>query len=82
MTATRLTHAAEIYTPYGPTGRHAEVIRGEVQDHGGNVIFAGTADECVARTYRVPVRLVPTEWRKADGDVCGADHAWECVVEA
>lgn len=63
MTAIHLAHAAEIFTAAGPTGNVAEVLRGEVRDYGGNVLFAGTADECVANraTWRIPTRLVPTE---------------------
>jgi hypothetical protein len=79
-TAIGLTHAAELWTKEGPTGDHVEVIRGEVQDHGGNVLFAGTADECVAQKYRVPTRLVPTEWRKVDGEVGHAEYTWELVI--
>lgn len=82
MTTTKhLTHAAEIYTDAGPTGEHAEVFAGEVRDYGGNVHFAGTADACVefAAGMRLPHRLVPTEWLAVDGDVCGADHTWQCV---
>jgi hypothetical protein len=79
MTAVHLTHAAELWTAEGATGRHVEVIRGEVRDHGGNVLFAGTAEECVAKSYRVPTRLVPTEWREV-GEVAGADHQWQMVI--
>lgn len=84
MTAVYLNHAAEIWsadpTAAGPTGRFAEVLRGEVQDHGGNVLFAGTADECVAQRYQIPTRLVPTEWREVAGEVAGADHHWQLVT--
>lgn len=84
MTATiHLTHAAEIYTREGSTGRFAEVVRGEVRDHGGNILFAGTADECVANRgeWRIPVVLVATELRAVAGEVSGADHTWQLVVE-
>lgn len=82
-----LAHAAEIYSADpsgpGPTGEFAEVIRGEVRDHGGNVLFAGSADECVrqAAAWRIPVRLVPTEWRRVELEVSGADHHWQLVIE-
>jgi len=80
MTAIHLTHAAELYATDGPTGDHVEVLRGEVQDYGGNVLFAGTADECVAQKHRIPTRRVPTEWRKVAGEVAGADHTWQLVL--
>lgn len=81
--ATYLKHAAEIWATSGshpgPTGRFAEVIRGEVQDRGGNVLFSGTADECAAKSFRVPVRLVPTEWRDAGDDVTSDGPEWQMV---
>lgn len=80
MTTIYLTHAAEIYALDGPTGEHAEVVRGEVRDHGGNVLFAGTADECVEQKFRIPTRLVPTEWNRVEGEVAGADHLWQLVI--
>lgn len=78
MTTFHLTHAAELCNLTGPTGEFVEVVRGEVRDHGGSVLFAGTADECVAerRGWRVPTRLVPTEWRRVSGEVGGADYTW------
>ena len=82
MTTTYLTHAAELYATDGPTGEHVEVLRGQVEDYGGNVLFAGTADECVAKKFRVPTRRVPTEWRKVAGDVAGADYTWQLVTAA
>jgi hypothetical protein len=86
MTAIHLDHAAEIWSggnSPGPTGKFAHVLRGEVRDYGGNVLFAGTADQCVRQRKRgLPVRLVPTEWEKVDGDVAGADHGdWQMVTE-
>lgn len=72
-------HAAEVCDRNGPTGRFVIVTRGEIQDHGGNVLFRGTAAECVrARIgWRVPTVLVPTETREpADGEVSGADNTW------
>jgi hypothetical protein len=83
MNATHQTHAAEIYHLDGPTGDFAEVLRGDVRDHGGNVLFSGSADECVAEaaSYRIPVRLVPTEWRRVAGEVVGADYHWQLVIE-
>ena len=61
-------HACEIFSADGPTGRFAEVLAGEVQDYGANVLFAGTPDECVAaqRRMRVPSILVPTVTRDAE----------------
>ncbi len=87
-TAYHLTHAAEIYGPAtsldnaGPTGEWAEVTAGEVRDYGGNVLFSGTADECVRERaeWRIPTRLVPTAWEKFAGDVCGCDHEWQLVI--
>lgn len=81
-----LTHAAELYSDkpgdMGPTGDHVEVVCGEVRDYGGVVLFAGTADECVAERakYRIPTRLTPTEWKPAPGEVSGADHTWQGVI--
>lgn len=84
-TATWLRHAAEIWSAdpanAGPTGRFAEVLRGEVRDRGGNVLFAGTADACVAQGYRIPYRLVPTEWREVAGEVADVEHRWQLVTE-
>ena len=82
-TATYLKNAAEIYTTAGPTGDFAEVVRGEVTDYGGNVLFSGTAGECIqyAHGLRVPYRLVPTEWRRVAGEVAGATNTWGCVIE-
>ena len=85
MTAIHLTHAAELHAVDGPTGRHVEVIRGELHDAGGNVLFAGTADECVEKveSFRLVTSLVPTEWQKVpEGtQVAGATHLWDCVTE-
>jgi hypothetical protein len=81
-----LRHAAEIWSAApqdaGPTGRFAEVLRGQVQDAGGNVLFEGNADDCVAEraAFRGPAKLVPTDWREVNGDVVGADHSWQLVI--
>lgn len=75
MTATHVKHATERVTYEGPTGVFEEVVRGEVQDHGGNVLFAGTPDQCVAKTFRVPTILVPTETR-GRLFIASADHMW------
>lgn len=82
MNAIHLAHAAELYTTSGPTGRYVEVIRGEVRDYGGNVLFAGSADDCVRDSgeWKLPTRLVPTEWREVAGDVVGADNHWQLVM--
>ncbi len=92
MNANYLNHAAELWTTTGPTGDHVEVIRGEVQDYGGNVLFAGTADECLefdqpntGRNVRPDrggklTRLIPTEWRRVTGEVAGAKHQWQLVT--
>ncbi len=74
-----LRHAAELWTANGPTGTFVDVTWGQVRDHGGNVLFDGPADECVAQRYRISVRLVPTLWVPVYGDVCGADHTWQLV---
>lgn len=77
-----LKHAADIWSTTGPTGRFAEVFCGRVEDHGGNVLFEGTADQCVAQKWRIPVRLVPTDWVEIfSQEVTGADHFWQFVVE-
>ena len=87
--AVHVRHAAEVYGKEGPTGRFVEVLEGEVHDYGGNVLFAGGADECAERASRLvpPVRLVPTKTRDAGedagevaGEVAGADVTWQCVV--
>lgn len=80
--ATYLKHAAEIWTNGGPTGDFAEVLEGQLQDAGGNVLFSGSADACVAEkpSYRIPTKLVPTKWIKVVGDVADADHSWQLVV--
>jgi hypothetical protein len=82
MTATYLTHAAELVVTTGefpgPTGEFVEVLR----DAAGNVLFAGDADGCVAelKSYvsgvRSALRLRPTEWRRVAGEVAGADYTW------
>lgn len=83
--AVHLTHAAEIWSTdpgaAGPTGDFAMVVRGEVRDHGGNVLFAGTATECAfaQKRLRVPSRLCPTEWREVGCEVTGADYLWQLV---
>jgi len=71
-----LKHAAEVVNNEGPTGNFVEVLTGEVQDYGGNVLFAGSADECVAEKWRIPTRLVPKTTRKVNAEVAGADHLW------
>lgn len=72
QTVTGLDHVSEIYSTFGPTGEYVEVLRGEVQDMGGNTLFAGTAYECAReqRDWRIPTRLVPTETRPVKGEVC------------
>lgn len=81
-TAIWLDHSAELYSLTGPTGRHVRVLRGEVHDAGGNVLFAGSADDCQRQVWRVYTRLVPTQWERVEQVVAGADFAnWQCVVE-
>ncbi len=71
-----LKHAAEVWAGMpdpGPTGDYAEVTAGEVRDEGGNVLFSGTADDCVREKRRlgrlaIKARLVPTEWRNVGDD--------------
>ncbi len=81
-----MTHAAEIWfadpASAGPTGDHAEVIRGEVRDAGGNVLYAGPAGQCTIRAakYIQPTTLVPTGWRRVEGEVSGATHTWQPVI--
>jgi hypothetical protein len=84
-TGVHVPHAADIWVlgDYpGPTGQSAEVLAGEVQDHGGNVLFAGTADGCVAEQakWRMPTRLVPTRWRLVDAEFVDADVMWQLVT--
>jgi len=85
-TAIHLTHACEIWSEgndwqfSGPTGKYAEVLAGEVRDFGGNTLFAGTADECVATKWRVSTVLTPTDWRPVAGTVAGCDHQWGWVM--
>lgn len=79
-TEIHVRHASEICDHDGPTGEFAEVLAGEVCDWGGNVLFAGTPDDCVREQakYRIPTGLVPTKTRKlADGErIAGADVTW------
>lgn len=82
--ANKLRHAAEIWNRDGePTGNFAEVMRGQVQDVGGNVLYEGSADECVweRQSFRVPTQLVPTAWVTFHGDVTEANHCWQLVME-
>ena len=83
MRAVFLDHCAEVWSLGGPTGRFARVLSGEVRDAGGNVLFAGSADDCVAFGRRsVPhLRLVPVTWEPVPEEVAGATHNWQCVVE-
>ena len=76
MVAFHLKHATEICSKEGSTGRFAEVLTGEVQDYGGNVLFAGSADECVAKNWRIPTRLVPKQTQSVTGEVAGAAYTW------
>lgn len=78
ISATYLDHAVELFSSTGPTGEFARVLRGEVQDAGGNVLFAGSADDCHAfsLTVRVPSRLVATSVGTPLRNVCGADVTW------
>lgn len=80
-TAIYLTHACEIWSDdtLGPTGKYAEVLAGEVRDFGGNTLFAGTADECAATSWRVSAVMVPTDWRPVAGTVAGCKHQWGMV---
>jgi len=72
-------HAAELWVKDGPSGKHVDVIHGEVHDAGGNVLFAGPADQCAAKRYRIPTSLVPTKWNAIAEEVVGADHVWQMV---
>lgn len=65
----------------GPTGRFARVLEGEIQDHGGNVLFSGEADACSlrARHYRILVLLVPTRWEE-HGDTNSEEPLWQPIV--
>ena len=84
MTTTALeyvAHACEIYSLEGPTGRHAEVLSGRVEDYGENVLFSGSAEKCAVeqRKYRIPTRLVPTLVRPAN-IVDAGESKWQCVI--
>ena len=85
MTATiyHVPHAAETCETDGPTGDWVEVVAGEIRDAGGNVLFAGTADECVTHqagyvsgiyTERWPTKTVPLPGGTVE---CDCDHLWE-----
>lgn len=81
MSAVHYDHAAEIWTNNAPTGRFARVLKGQVRDYGGNVIFSGTADECAAYAEKNrPCRLVPTDWQDHGEEVAGADVTWQLVT--
>lgn len=81
QTVTGLDHASEIYDTFGPTGEYVEVLRGEVRDMGGNVLFSGTAHECAReqRDWRIPTQLVPTETRPVEGEVY-PERLWTCTI--
>lgn len=83
MSEIYLDHAAELWTNQGPTGDYVQVLEGELRDAGGNVLFAGEADECARRQYEFRrATKVPTKWMRRPEDVIvGADHLWQCVVE-
>ncbi|HEU4342554.1 MAG TPA: hypothetical protein VFU31_13380, partial [Candidatus Binatia bacterium] len=85
-TITNYDHLAEIWSSGeapGPTGRYAEVTRGQVQDYGGNVLFAGLPADCrrEAATYRMALRLVPLEWHDVGEHVASDLPLWLLVTE-
>jgi hypothetical protein len=71
-------HCAEVIGLQGPTGELVEVLEGKIQDYGGNVLFSGTADECVKQEhrYRIPIRRIPTVVRHHLDTIAEADHHW------
>lgn len=74
-----IDHAAEIVAADGPTGDFAHVFAGEVRDAGGNVLFSGAPNDCVAfrAAWRAGVtHLVPTSWTVALGYVVQAGVYW------
>ena len=75
---------AEIWTAEGPTGDFAWVLTGEVQDAGGNVLFSGAAEYCraAAEQYRIPVKLVPKQWRIVGEHAISDLPLWQMVVNA
>ena len=83
-TAIHLTHAIEVCVcDKGiTTSSFAEVLHGEVQDWGGNILFSGTPDECVTKKWLTPTKLVATHWRAVDGEVGGSDHQWPAFFGA
>lgn len=79
------THAAELCANDGPTGEFVEVLAGEIRDAGGNILFAGTADECIAyqeqfidNNYRM---RCPTSVKKSKVEISGSDFLWGYAVE-
>ena len=78
MTSVHLDHAAEVCNQHGATGEFVRVLTGKVTDYGDNVLFAGSAGDCVkwTRNLKIPFRLVPVTVEPAGGEVAGADHVW------
>ena len=76
--AIHVSHASELCDNSGPTGELVEVLRGEIQDYGGNALFSGPADECVEeqKKYRIPTRRVPKEIKRHKEEIGGADNHW------
>jgi hypothetical protein len=80
-------HAAELWAVDGPTGEMVEVLAGEVCaagcGAGRGVLFRGTADECdaEAKTYRIPVTLNPTEWKRHPEEISGCDRLWQAAID-
>lgn len=79
-------HASEVWssdpkTP-GPTGRFVEVLEGELQDYGGNVLVSGSAGFVHLRQSHLhgPTRLVPTKTKKHDCEISGR-FLWQLVIE-
>lgn len=78
MTTYSVKHAAELCGLDGPTGELVEVVLGTVEDEGGNVLFRGTADDCVefSQRWRGSTRLIPSSWRRLDGPIAFGENEW------
>jgi hypothetical protein len=85
-TKIHVAHAAELCVTTGdwpgPSGEFVEVLAGELRDSGGNVLFEGSADDCVrekgkyTQGFRAGLRLCPTKWRRTENEICASDYSW------
>lgn len=82
MAAVHVFAVCEIWEREGPTGDFAEVLEGEVRDAGGNVLFAGSAADCVseAAKYRLRVQCWPTKVGPNLPEGSGGEHCFNLFI--